>query len=88
MCRDTALDPVWEKSAGLSRKGLRGTWNLLGQAQALLTARDAPWPQRVTLNTIGPGPVSEIASLDEAIERCDHGPAGYRRPTTFPEGIA
>lgn len=58
------------------------------RAQALLLARDAAWPQRVTLNTLGPGPVPEIATLDEAIEQCDHGPAWQTRPTTSPQDIA
>jgi len=58
------------------------------RAQALLLARDEAWSRGVTLNTIGPGPVPEIATLDEAIEQCDHGPAWHRRTTTSPQDIA
>ena len=58
------------------------------RAQALAIARDAAWTQGVTLNTIGPGPVPEIATLDEAVEQCDHGPAWERRGTTSPQDIA
>jgi len=58
------------------------------RAHALLLARDEAWSRGVTLNTIGPGPVPEIATLDEAIEQCDHGPAWHSRPTTSPQDVA
>ena len=58
------------------------------RAQALLIARDAAWSKGVTLNTIGPGPVGEIATLDEAIELCDHGSAWHKRATASPQDIA
>ncbi len=58
------------------------------RTQALLMARDAAWSQGVTLNTIGPGPVGEIATLDEAIGQCDRGPAWQQRGTTSPQDIA
>ena len=57
------------------------------RTQALAIARDAAWSQGVTLNTIGPGPVGEIATLDEAIEQCDHGPAWQQRGTASPQDI-
>ncbi|MBN2129723.1 MAG: SDR family oxidoreductase [Sedimentisphaerales bacterium] len=58
------------------------------RAQALLLARDAAWSQGVTLNTIGPGPVPEIDTLDEAVEQCDRGPAWHDRTTTSAQDIA
>ncbi|UCD50926.1 MAG: SDR family oxidoreductase [Phycisphaerales bacterium] len=58
------------------------------RAAALSIARDAAWSKGVTLNTIGPGPVGEIATLDEAIEQCDHGPAWQQRGTTSPQDVA
>ena len=58
------------------------------RAEALLIAHDAAWSQGVTLNTIGPGPVGEITTLDEAIEQCDHGPAWKQRGTASPQDIA
>ncbi len=57
-------------------------------AHALLIARDSAWQHGVTLNTIGPGPVSEIENLELAIEQCDHGPAWHNRGTTSPQDIA
>lgn len=58
------------------------------RAHALLIARDSAWQNGVTLNVIGPGPVPEIASLEEAIEQCQHGPAWQGRATTSPQDIA
>jgi len=58
------------------------------RAQAMLIARDAACSGGVTLNTIGPGPVGEIASLEEAIEQCDHGPAWQKRGTASPQDVA
>ena len=58
------------------------------RTQALLMARDAAWSQGVTLNTIGPGPVAEIATLDEAVEQCDCGSAWQQRGTASPQDIA
>jgi len=48
------------------------------RAQALLLARDAAWSKGVT----------EIATLDEAVEQCDHGPPWHSRTTTSPQDIA
>jgi NAD(P)-dependent dehydrogenase (short-subunit alcohol dehydrogenase family) len=58
------------------------------RTHALLLARDQVWQHRVTLNVIGPGPVSEIGSLDEAVEQCDGGPAWQERKTLSPQDVA
>ena len=58
------------------------------RTQALLIARDAAWQHGVTVNTIAPGPVPELESLERAVEQCDHGPAWQSRPTTSPQDIA
>ena len=58
------------------------------RAHALLIARDSVWSQGVTLNTIGPGPVPQIESLELAIEQCEHGSAWLNRPSTSPQDIA
>jgi 3-oxoacyl-[acyl-carrier protein] reductase len=58
------------------------------RAQALLIARDSTWQHGVTVNTIGPGPVRETESLEQAIDYCDHGPAWRGRSTTSPQDIA
>jgi NAD(P)-dependent dehydrogenase (short-subunit alcohol dehydrogenase family) len=58
------------------------------RTQALQLARDAAWAKGVTFNTIGPGPVGELATLDEAIGQCDQGPAWQRRGTASPQDIA
>ncbi len=58
------------------------------RAHALLLARDSAWEKSVTVNVIGPGPVPEIKSLDEAIEQCQHSTAWQTRPTASPQDIA
>jgi len=58
------------------------------RTHALQLARDTTWANGVTLNTIGPGPVPTIESLEEAIEQCEHGPAWCDRTTTSPQDIA
>jgi NAD(P)-dependent dehydrogenase (short-subunit alcohol dehydrogenase family) len=58
------------------------------RTEALLIAREAAWQHGVTVNTIGPGPVAEIESLERAIECCDHGPAWQERRTVSPQDIA
>ncbi len=58
------------------------------RAHALLIARDSAWEKGVTVNTIGPGPVSQIESLELAVEQCQHGPAWQDRDTTSPQDIA
>lgn len=58
------------------------------RAHALLIARDSAWQHGVTVNTIGPGPVSQIESLELAVEQCDHGLAWQNRRTTSPQDVA
>jgi len=58
------------------------------RAHALLLARDLAWPNGVTVNTIAPGPVPAIETLEQAIEQCEHGPAWQDRPTTSPQDVA
>jgi NAD(P)-dependent dehydrogenase (short-subunit alcohol dehydrogenase family) len=58
------------------------------RTHALLLARDQAWRHGVTLNVIGPGPVSDIDSLDEAVEQCDSGPAWQRRQALSPQDVA
>jgi NAD(P)-dependent dehydrogenase (short-subunit alcohol dehydrogenase family) len=58
------------------------------RSHALLLARDAAWAKGVTVNTIGPGPVPGIGSLELAIEQYEHGPAWQKRRTTSSQDIA
>jgi NAD(P)-dependent dehydrogenase (short-subunit alcohol dehydrogenase family) len=58
------------------------------RTQALLLARDLAWPHGVTVNTIAPGPVPVIETLEEAIEQCEHGPAWQDRGTVSPQDVA
>jgi 3-oxoacyl-[acyl-carrier protein] reductase len=55
---------------------------------AMLIARASAWKNGVTLNTIAPGPVAPIESLELAVEQCNHGPAWQDRTTTTPQDIA
>ncbi|HIJ64711.1 MAG TPA: SDR family oxidoreductase [Candidatus Hydrogenedentes bacterium] len=58
------------------------------RAYALRLARDETWQHGVTMNVIGPGPVAEIATLDEAVQQCDHEAAWQKRSTASPQDIA
>jgi 3-oxoacyl-[acyl-carrier protein] reductase len=58
------------------------------RVHALLLARDQAWENGVTINGIGPGPVGEIATLEEAIDMCDHGSAWDQRTAITPQDIA
>jgi 3-oxoacyl-[acyl-carrier protein] reductase len=58
------------------------------RAHAMLMARDPAWQNAVTVNTIGPGPVSQIDSLELAVEQCHHGPAWQVRDTASPQDVA
>ena len=58
------------------------------RVHASLLARDSAWQHGVTVNTIGPGPVPALETLDAAIEHCAHGLAWQRRTTTSPQDIA
>jgi NAD(P)-dependent dehydrogenase (short-subunit alcohol dehydrogenase family) len=58
------------------------------RAHAMLLARDAAWARGVTVNTLAPGPVPEVASPQLAVELCEHGPAWRDRRTTSPQDVA
>jgi len=58
------------------------------RAHALRLARDDVWPNGVTVNVMGPGPVPPMDSLREAVEQCDHGPAWQERTTASPQDVA
>ena len=57
-------------------------------AQALLLAEDPAWRHGVTVNAMAPGPVAPFASLEVAIEHCDHGPGWLSRSDVTPQDIA
>ena len=58
------------------------------RSEAMRIACGEAWTNGVTINTIAPGPVSAIESLELAIEHCDHGPAWQDRQNTSPQDIA
>ena len=58
------------------------------RTHAMLLARDSAWANAVTINTIGPGPVSQIESLELAVEQCEHGAAWKNRGTTSAQDVA
>jgi len=58
------------------------------RSHALLIARNHAWRNRVTMNIIGPGPVSEIGGLEEAIDQCNHGESWQNRGKVSPQDIA
>lgn len=58
------------------------------RSHALLIARNHAWRNSVTMNIIGPGPVSEIGSLEEAIDQCNHGESWQNRGKVSPQDIA
>jgi NAD(P)-dependent dehydrogenase (short-subunit alcohol dehydrogenase family) len=58
------------------------------RAQAVLLARDAAWRNGVTMNVMGPGPVPEIPTLDEAVAQCNGGPLWQQREAISPQDIA
>ena len=58
------------------------------RVHAFMLAWEKAWEHGVTMNAIGPGPVPEIASLAEAIELCDHGPAWQKRANITGQDIA
>lgn len=58
------------------------------RAEALRLAQDQAWPHGVTVNTIGPGPVGPIGSLEEAIALCDHAELWRDRTNVSPQDIA
>jgi NAD(P)-dependent dehydrogenase (short-subunit alcohol dehydrogenase family) len=52
-----------------------------------LLARDT-WGQGVTVNTIGPGPVEAVDTLETAVELADHGDAWSKRTNVTPQDVA
>jgi 3-oxoacyl-[acyl-carrier protein] reductase len=58
------------------------------RAHALRLAKEEARRHGVTLNVIAPGPVSEIETLEEAIDQCNHGSAWQNRPGLSPQDIA
>jgi NAD(P)-dependent dehydrogenase (short-subunit alcohol dehydrogenase family) len=58
------------------------------RVHALLQAYGQAWPNGVTFNIIGPGPVPAIKTLAEAIEQSEHRPAWQERTSTSPQDIA
>ncbi len=58
------------------------------RTRALLAVRDEVWPRGVTVNVVGPGPAPAVATLDEAVDQCDHGPAWAARRTVSPQDVA
>lgn len=58
------------------------------RTHAMLIARDLAWAKNVTVNTVAPGPVAQIESLELAIEQYKHGPAWQSRDKTSPQDVA
>ncbi len=56
--------------------------------QAFLLAHEQAWRTGVTMNVIAPGPVSGIASLEQAAAQCDHQAAWQGRGNVSPQDIA
>ncbi len=58
------------------------------RTHATQLASGSAWDARVTVNTIGPGPVPPLETLQAAVEHCQHGPGWKSRGTTCPQDIA
>lgn len=58
------------------------------RTHAVLRAGYEAWQHGVTVNIIAPGPVGEIATLEEAIELCEYGNKWLERNNTTPQDIA
>ena len=58
------------------------------RVHALVQAYEQAWPNGVTFNVIGPGPVPAIETLTEAVEQSEHGSAWQKRTSTSPQDIA
>lgn len=58
------------------------------RTQAFLLAQDQAWSNGLTVNLVAPGPISQIESLEEAIEQCDHGTAWTNRTNVSPQDVA
>lgn len=59
-----------------------------GRSQALLLSKDQAWSHGVTINVIAPGPISEIESLQSAIEESVRGEKWITRNNLSPQDIA
>jgi len=84
----------WGRVIGLSLEPTYGSpaysYNAAKAARTsafLFAAKDAK-RNGVTINVIGPGPVPEVSTLQEAIELCEHGPAWQNRKKPTPQDIA
>ncbi|MFA5032785.1 MAG: SDR family oxidoreductase, partial [bacterium] len=58
------------------------------RTNAMFLARDEAWKNGVTLNIIGPGPVSAIETLKEAIDQCNREKKWIERQNVSPQDIA
>jgi 3-oxoacyl-[acyl-carrier protein] reductase len=58
------------------------------RAEAFRLAGDQVWAGGVTVNTVAPGPVSPIDSLEQAIDQCNHGETWQNREDISPQDIA
>ena len=58
------------------------------RTHATLLACDSAWDARVTVNTLAPGPVPPLETLEAAVAHCQHGSGWRNRETTCPQDIA
>jgi NAD(P)-dependent dehydrogenase (short-subunit alcohol dehydrogenase family) len=58
------------------------------RTRALLQLRKWTREHGVRVNVIAPGEIEAIASLEAAVEQCDHGPAWQSRKSLSPQDIA
>ena len=65
-----------------------GTGFISGCTVDMLLAQDQSWPHGVTVNSLCPGPVEGLPSLEAAIELCDHGESWVERANVTPQDIA
>ena len=56
--------------------------------EAFRLAQDQTWLHGVTVNTVAPGPVSPIETLELAIDQCLHGKTWQNRKDVSPQDIA
>jgi NAD(P)-dependent dehydrogenase (short-subunit alcohol dehydrogenase family) len=58
------------------------------RAEAFRLAQDPAWTNGVTINTVAPGPISQIETIDEAIDQCNHGESWKTRKDISPQDVA
>jgi 3-oxoacyl-[acyl-carrier protein] reductase len=58
------------------------------RAEAFRLAQDQAWSKGVTVNTVAPGPIPTIKTLQEAIDECDHGLLWQNRLNVTPQDVA